>query len=66
MENIKQHDHRTTRRPDCVTEIRMGEYRSCRVRLFQERHHQHRRRQDGEGYWKRKPLLHKKRRFDKL
>ena len=24
MENIKQHDHRTTRRPDCVTEIRMG------------------------------------------
>ena len=24
MENIKQHDHRTTRRPDCVTEIRIG------------------------------------------
>ena len=24
MENIKQHDHRTPRRPDCVTEIRMG------------------------------------------
>ena len=24
MENIKQHDHRTTRRPDCATEIRMG------------------------------------------
>ena len=24
MENIKQHDHRTTHRPDCVTEIRMG------------------------------------------
>ena len=24
MENIKQHDHRTTRVPDCVTEIRMG------------------------------------------
>ncbi len=24
MENIKQHDPRTTRRPDCVTEIRMG------------------------------------------
>ena len=24
MENIKQHDHRTTRRPDCVTEVRMG------------------------------------------
>ena len=24
MENIKQNDHRTTRRPDCVTEIRMG------------------------------------------
>ena len=24
MENIKQHDQRTTRRPDCVTEIRMG------------------------------------------
>ena len=49
MENIKQHDHRTTRRPDCVTEIRMGNTVLCRVRLFQERHHQHRRRQDGEG-----------------
>ena len=24
MENIKQHAPRTTRRPDCVTEIRMG------------------------------------------
>ena len=24
MENIKQHDHRTTRRPDCGTELRMG------------------------------------------
>ena len=24
MENIKQHDHRTSRPPDCVTEIRMG------------------------------------------
>ena len=24
MENIKQHDHRTTRRPDCVTEIAWG------------------------------------------
>ena len=23
MENIKQHDHRTTRRPDCSTEIRI-------------------------------------------
>ena len=24
MADNKQHDHRTTRRPDCVTEIRMG------------------------------------------
>ena len=24
MSDNKQHDHRTTRRPDCVTEIRMG------------------------------------------
>ena len=31
MENIKQHDHRTTRRPDCVTEIRMGKDRKSVV-----------------------------------
>ena len=24
MADNKQHDHRTARRPDCVTEIRMG------------------------------------------
>ena len=44
MADNKQHDTRTTRRPDCVTEIRMG----------------------NSGYWKRKPLLHKNQRFDKL
>ena len=31
MENIKQHDHRTTRRPDCVTEIRMGNIKGHRT-----------------------------------
>ena len=35
--------------PDCVTEIRMGQFRPCRVRLFQERHYHHRRRQNGAG-----------------
>ena len=49
MENIKQHDHRTTPPPRLRDGNPHGEYRSCRVRLFQERHHQHRRRQDGEG-----------------
>ena len=35
-----------------------GEYRSCRVRLFQERHHQPPPPTRWRGYWKRKPLLH--------
>ena len=32
MENIKQHDHRTTRRPDCVTEIyaKTGNLTDCK------------------------------------
>ena len=50
MADNKQHDTpATTRRPDCVTEIRMGKVRPCRVRLFQERHHNHSRRQNGAG-----------------
>ena len=65
MENIKQHDHRTTRRPDCVTEIRMGNTVLVVSGFFKK---------DTtappptkwRGYWKRKPLLHKKRRFEKL
>ena len=36
----------TDRRPDCVTETRMGPH--C-FRLFQERHHRHRSRQDDES-----------------
>ena len=46
MADNKQHDTRTARRPDCVTEIRMG---NSVLRLFQERHHDHRRRQNGAG-----------------
>ena len=49
MADNKQHDTRTTRRPDCVTEIPHGQFRPCRVRLFQERHHNHSRRQNGAG-----------------
>ena len=57
MADNKQHDTRTARRPDCVTEIRMGnsvrnphgQFRPCRVRLFQKRHYHHRRRQNGAG-----------------
>ena len=48
MTDNKQHDTRTIRRPYCVTEIRMV-IRPCRVRLFQERYHDHRRRQNGAG-----------------
>ena len=32
MENIKQHDHRTTRRPDCVTEYKFNVYRKKYIR----------------------------------
>lgn len=49
MADNKQHDTRTTRRPDCVTEIRMGNSVTQSGRLFQERHHNHSRRQNGAG-----------------
>ena len=65
MENIKQHDHRTTRRPDCVTEIRMGNTVLV-VSGFFKKDTTSTAPTRWRGYWKRKPLLHKKRRFDKL
>lgn len=65
MENIKQHDHRTTRRPDCVTEIRMGNTVLV-VSGFSRKTPPAPPPTRWRGYWKRKPLLHKKRRFDKL
>ena len=65
MENIKQHDHRTTRRPDCVTEIRMGNTVLV-VSAFSRKTPPAPPPTRWRGYWKRKPLLHKKRRFDKL
>ena len=49
MADNKQRGTRTARRPDCVTEIRMANSVPCRVRLFQERHYHHRRRQNGVG-----------------
>ena len=49
MADNKQHDTRTTRRPDCVTEIRMGNSVLVVSGLFQERHHNHSRRQNGAG-----------------
>ena len=51
MADNKQHDTRTARRPP--PRLRdgnpHGQFRPCRVRLFQERHHDHRRRQNGAG-----------------
>ena len=47
MTDNKQHDTRTARRPDCVTEIRMGN--SVHSRALRERYHDHRRRQNGAG-----------------
>ena len=57
MADNKQHDTRTTRRPDCVTEIRMGNSVLVVSGYFKKDHHNHSRRQNGRGYWKRKPLL---------
>ena len=65
MENIKQHDHRTTRRPDCVTEIRMGNTVLV-VSGFFKKDTTSTAADKMARVWKRKPLLHKKRRFDKL
>ena len=58
MADNKQHDTRTARRPDCVTEIRMGNSVLVVSGYFKK---------DTttsapikwRGYWKRKPLLHK-------
>ena len=65
MENIKQHDHRTTRRPDCVTEIRMGNTVLV-VSGFFKKDTTSTAADKMARVLKRKPLLHKKRRFDKL
>ena len=48
MADNKQHDTRTPRRPDCVTEIRMA-IPSLSCPAIQERHYHHRRRQNGAG-----------------
>ena len=37
------------RRPDCVTEIRIGQLRPRGVRFFQAGQHRNRRRQNGKG-----------------
>ena len=47
-ENKQNNNDRTDRRPDCVTEIRMGNTVLV-VRLFQEGYHSHRSRQDDES-----------------
>ena len=65
MTDNKQHDTRTTRRPDCVTEIRMGNSVLV-VSGYFKKAPQPPPPIKWRGYWKRKPLLHKNRRFDKL
>ena len=47
MADNKQHDTRTP--PRLRDGNPHGQFRPCRVRLFQERHHDHRRRQNGAG-----------------
>ena len=49
MADNKQHDTRTARRPDCVTEIRMGNSVLVVSGYFKKRHYHHRRRQNGAG-----------------
>ena len=52
MTDNKQHDTRTrhpARRPDCVTEIRMGNSVLVVSGYFKKRHYHHRRRQNGAG-----------------
>ena len=59
MADNKQHDTRTTRRPDCVTEIRMGN--SVLVPAISRKTPQPQPPTKWRGYWKRKPLLHRSR-----
>jgi len=63
MADNKQPDTRTTRRPDCVTEIRMGN--SVLVVSGSRKTLPPPPPTKWRGYWKRKPLLHKNRQFDK-
>ena len=66
MENIKQHDHRTTRRPDCVTEIRMGNTVLVVSGFFKKDTTSTAADKMARVLGSGSPLLHKKRRFDKL
>ena len=49
MADNKQHDTRTARRPDCVTEIRMGNSVLVVSGYFKKDTTDHRRRQNGAG-----------------
>ena len=64
MADRQQHDTRTTRRPDCVTEIRMGNSVLV-VSGYFKKDTTTTAAAKWRGYWKRKPLLHKNRQFDK-
>ena len=60
MADRQQHDTRTTRRPDCVTEIRMGNSVLV-VSGYFKKDTTTTAADKWRGYWKRKPLLHKNR-----
>ena len=60
MADNKQHDTRTTRRPDCVTEIRMA-IPSLSCPAISRKTPQPQPPTKWRGYWKRKPLLHRSR-----
>ena len=65
MADNKQHDTRTARRPDCVTEIRMGNSVLV-VSAISRKIPRPPPPTKWRGYWKRKPLLRKNRQFDRL
>ena len=58
MADNKQHDTRTTRRPDCVTEIRMGNSVLV-VSGYFKKDTTTTAADKMARYWKRKPLLHR-------
>ena len=58
MTENKQHDTRTARRPDCVTEIRMGNSVLV-VSGYFKKDTTTTAATKWRGYWKRKPLLHR-------
>ena len=60
MTDNKQHDTRTARRPDCVTEIRMGNSVLV-VSGYSRKTPRPPPPTKWRGYWKRKPLLHRSR-----